>query len=759
MKIRIALPICFLFLSLPASAAADPDLTVSAINVRDQARLGFITPTAGRGILVWTEIQNLSADAAPDVALLCRRSLTPEGTPLAQVSVRTGPIAGRARKTLSVVFPAVAEPAANHMWCIVDGGNFVRERNEANNTMSVPFTIDANRDADFAVGLGDFKAWNKEQYGHRRVPFQVANSTQRGLAIPRPPGAGPSARWQAACVVLQMPWVNVRETGNMTHYPSGELPDAGSVDPVSLWLFPVNLSGMPPASGMPATLSLQCEITSGLFFLGPVIHRGDDLPQPDWMPMQVWWSKSVVLNIPNPDSARYEPLQDVSITSVSGSSTKMSDRPPQSNRTSFARFSVRLVRPVTSLDVTCAAARPGTPTQTRTLTLRNPGTTASGFLDLGVLAEGNYSVRCEADPNRIVQDDDRTNNARSAAAMVYRPGVDLAMVSVEARDHSKLGFVTPTVGKEIAVWAEIKNVSGEDAPDVPVVCRRSLGPNSPPLAEVSARSGALASNQSKVMTLRMPAVAGPATNQLWCMVDGGNFLRETDENNNAVAESFTIERTQASDFSIELRDFEPWIEDPLSHRRMALEVVNVSARGAASPPTASGGRSLRWQAACSVLQMPWVSVREVGNMTHYPGGDLPAPDASRPVSFWLFPVDLYGMPPPSKLPRILNLSCEVRTGLFMMAPVLHVGDKVPFEDWLLVQTWWSRTVLLSIPNPDSRVPTTDAPLDPAVALNRQSAHTTNVTTSLTQSKAPHEGVRRRAAIGCHDDLRVDCFVP
>ena len=697
--------ICVLLLSLAASAAADPDLTVSAINVRDQTRLGFITPTAGRGILVWTEIQNLSATAAPDVALLCRRSLTPGGTTLAQASVRTGRIAARARKTFSVVFPAVAEPAANHMWCIVDGGNFVRESNEDNNTMSVAFTIEANRDADFAVDLGDFRAWNREPYGHRRVPFQVANPTQRGLATPRPPGDAPSARWQAACVVLQMPWVRVRETGNMTHYPSGELPDAGSAEPLSLWLDPVNLSGMPPPSSMPAMLNLQCDITSGLFFLGPVVHRGDDLPQPDWMPMQVWWSKSVMLSVPNPDSARYEPLQDVSVTSVSGSSAKTSDRPPQSNRSSFARFSVRLVRSVPSLDVTCGATRAGTPSQTRTLTLRNPGTTASAFVDLGVLPEGNYSVRCEADPNRSIQDDDRRNNARSASAMVYRPGVDLAMVSVEARDQSKLGFVTPTVGREIAVWAEIKNVSGEDAPDVAVVCRRSLAPNSPTLAEVSARSGALVSNQNKVITLRMPAVAGPATNQLRCMVDGGNFLREIDENNNAVAESFTIERTQASDFSIELRDFEPWTEDPMGHRRMALELANVSSRGPASAPPASGGHSLRWQAACSVLQMPWVKVREVSNMTHYPGGELPAPDASRPVSFWLDPVDLHGMPPPSKLPRILNMSCEIKTGLFVMAPVLHIGDRVPFTDWHPSQTWWSRSVILSIPNPDSRVPT------------------------------------------------------
>jgi hypothetical protein len=138
------------------------------------------------------------------------------------------------------------------------------------------------------------------------------------------------------------------------------------------------------------------------------------------------------------------------------------------------------------------------------------------------------------------------------------------------------------------------------------------------------------------------------------------------------------------------------------HRSVYFDVVNTSPRGPATPPAGTVHR-LRWQAVCSILQMPWVSVREAGNMSHYASGDLPQPGTSRQAAFWLFPVDLNGMPDVTGLPATLNLACKITVGAFLPnVPVVHTGDPIPHPDWGMPSVWWTQSVMLTLPNPEAR---------------------------------------------------------
>mgnify|MGYP003578641634 CR=1 FL=1 len=81
------------------------------------------------------------------------------------------------------------------------------------------------------------------------------------------------------------------------------MPQPGSTQQGSFWIDPVDLSGMPPVSGLPATLQMMCTITVGAFLPNnPFLHNGDTLPQPDWGSPVIWWKQSVVLNLPNPEA-------------------------------------------------------------------------------------------------------------------------------------------------------------------------------------------------------------------------------------------------------------------------------------------------------------------------------------------------------------------------------------------------------------------------------------------------------------------------
>jgi hypothetical protein len=521
--------------------------------------------------------------------------------------------------------------------------------------------------------------------------------------------------WQADCFIIQMPWVRVREVGNMTHYPSGSLPAPGESANASFWLFPVHLSGRPRPGDLPARLNLQCVIKTGLFMQGPVVHRGEELPEIDWMPTQTWATTTAIYEIPNPESRAYLPPQDVSVTAVSASGLPASDIPPQSTRNAFARFTVRLVRGVPSLEVVCRATRSGRPAIERLAMFSNTGTSLSNAIDFGRLPAGRYDFACTADPNRRIPDGDPNNNSRSASATIYDPGVDLVLLSLESRDYSRFGFITPTTQREIGVWVEVENRSGEDAPDVVISCRRSRSDEPPPTeprgrgvgtppAEGSVRTGVIRSAERKTFTVRLPAPTQPGPDQMTCTVDATNVLREVDEANNSRTEAFIIEPSRTTDFAIELREFAAWTPTtPLSgHRTLRFQARNPTLRGPATPPPPGARQSLRWQADCFIMQMSWVRVRENGNMTHYPSGPLPGAGVAVNSDAWLFPVNLYGYPYARDLPAMLTLQCELTTGLFVQGPVVHRGEELPRTDWVPQQVWWRGTATLPIPNPESR---------------------------------------------------------
>jgi len=122
-------------------------------------------------------------------------------------------------------------------------------------------------------------------------------------------------------------------------------------------------------------------------------------------------------------------------------------------------------------------------------------------------------------------------------------------------------------------------------------------------------------------------------------------------------------------------------------------------------PPAGRLERARWQAVCTIPQMLWVDVRQQGNMSLYPGGDLPAPGGNGSGAFWLWPVDLSGKPPVSTLPATLQLLCTVTTGAFPPnAAVVHAGDPSPHPDWLPVQVWSKHSVVLSLTNPQAIAP-------------------------------------------------------
>ena len=303
-RVRVAVVAIFAGLAAPAAASAMPDLRLTKVSPRDAGRQGLITPTAGRDIVAYVEISNVSAEDAPAMIVLCRRS-TPGSATLAEGAARADVIPRGRTVTVGLGVAGASQPGAGRMWCKVDAVDNVPESNEANNELTADFTVEEDGYADFRVGVrGGLRPWTTEPQGHRRVAFEIFNPSRRGPASATPLEVRERLRWQFECTVPQMPWVAVRETGNMTHYPGGDVPGAGQGVATSLWLDPVNLSNHPPASGMPAMLTLQCTVRVGAFQPNvPVTHVGDSLPRPDWGSPVVWWSENVTLNLPNPESA------------------------------------------------------------------------------------------------------------------------------------------------------------------------------------------------------------------------------------------------------------------------------------------------------------------------------------------------------------------------------------------------------------------------------------------------------------------------
>ena len=278
---------------------------------------------------------------------------------------------------------------------------------------------------------------------------------------------------------------------------------------------------------------------------------------------------------------------------------------------------------------------------------------------------------------------------------------DVLVTKIEVRDGGRLGLIAPTAGRGISIYVEVQNRSGETAPDMNLICRRLMSAGGPTQAEATVRTGSVAANTTRTFTLAMTPAPSAGPSNMWCMVDGGNFVREADETNNTRALDFVIFADLANDFRVEIRNLKPW-SAATSNYSASFEVFNPG-RGP-EPPPAGVPQRLRWQAVCQLPQMPWVWIRAGPiNMSQYAGGDLPAPGQTVAGQFGLSGLDLSGKPPASSMPAMLNLNCEITVGAFMPnVPVAHINPSQITSDWGMPIVWWKQAVTLSLPNPEAK---------------------------------------------------------
>jgi hypothetical protein len=461
----------------------------------------------------------------------------------------------------------------------------------------------------------------------------------------------------------------------------------------------------PNVSTFPGTLQLACTLTTGAFLPNlPVVHQGSKTMQPDWAPAPKWWSKSVIYTIPNPESKSYQPPQDVAITAIAVSGSQTSNTPPLEGQHNFARISLKLQQSVARLEMACSAGPSSSGPLNRTTVVFNAGPSTSAVINLGLLAKGSNWVRCVADPYRKISDADTVNNTRAVTATVYAPGPDLAVTKIDIRDAGRYSLVTPTAQSKMRVYVDLQNRTGGSAPDNVLTCGQSTMRGGPILAQANVKTGPIGGGATKTLTLDLnaPSAAGPGS--LSCTIDANKAILEGDEANNTLAEDFVIFADVANAFEIDLTNFQPWTKDPLGHRRLRATLVNRSGRGPALPAPA-GSHRLRWQAVCQVMQMPWVRVRTAGDMRYYLGGDLPAPGQSTSVAFWLDGIGVHPWPQPQTMPKKLQFACTLTSGAFLPnMPVVHQGAKIPQADWMPAPKWWSKSVIYTIDNPESKLP-------------------------------------------------------
>lgn len=690
---------------LSTERMALPDLLVTAIEVSDGGRQRLVEPTAGSNVAVMVEVENRSSTGAPDVSVVCRRSITAGGPHQAQATVRTGPLSPNAKKTVSLTLSGATSAGPGSMWCIADGGNYVAEGDERNNTLTQSFVTHANDPNAFAIELRNFRPWVEEPLGHRRLVADVVNVSNRGAISPPPSGVRQRVRWQAVCQLPAMPWVRIRTAGDMRYYAGGDLPLPGQSARAQFWLDGLELYPYPPVSNFPATLQLACTLTTGAFMPNmPVVHQGVKTIEPDWAPAPKWWSKPVVYTIANPESKTYRPPQDVAITGVTVSGSQTADTPPLVGQHNYARIALELRQSVPRLDVACSAGTSSSGPLNRTGVVYNAGTSAMAVINLGMLAQGTNRIRCVADPLRKIAEPDTMNNVRLATATVLPPGPDLAIAKIHVRDAGRYSLVAPTAGSKMRVYAEVENRTGGSAPDNVLTCGQSTMRGGPVLETGNVKTGPIGGGAKKTLTLDMTTrSAGPGS--IACTIDATDGITEPDEANNTLAEDFAIFADVNDAFEVDLTNFQPWFENRPGTRTLRATLVNKSGRGPALPSLASTPHRLRWQAVCHLMQMPWVRVRTAGDMRYYAGGDLPAPGGTASVSFWLDGIGVHPWPQPSTMPKTVNLACTLTTGAFMPnMPMVHQGDKLPQPDWAPAPKWWSKSVVYTIANPDSRVP-------------------------------------------------------
>ena len=201
---------------------------------------------------------------------------------------------GRQTQVVKVVLPVPDRSSYFSVACKIDPRNRFLESDEANNTQSATFRAGLRSANGYAIELIDFeKQWPMGTYGHRTVRFKVLQPG--GIDQPDRNFTDFQFGWQAQCQLISMPWVRIREKGNMTHLPFGNLPGRGKTQAVSAWFNPVNLSGKPRLEAMPPVLPMECKLLVGVY-LPITTPSGTDLRI-----KMVFWSRSAKYQLANPE--------------------------------------------------------------------------------------------------------------------------------------------------------------------------------------------------------------------------------------------------------------------------------------------------------------------------------------------------------------------------------------------------------------------------------------------------------------------------
>ncbi|WP_353940493.1 CARDB domain-containing protein [Streptomyces sp. HUAS MG91] len=164
------------------------------------------------------------------------------------------------------------------------------------------------------------------------------------------------------------------------------------------------------------------------------------------------------------------------------------------------------------------------------------GASATVPVTIGKRAEGSYTVSALVDPTNAINEQDETNNSRTADTKLtvgQTPGPDLEVTGITSNPAS------PAVGANVTFSVKVHN-RGTSAVPAGSVTRLTVG-----TATLNGTTPALAAGASADVALSgsWTAVSGGAT--LTATADATNTVAETNENNNVLARSIVVGRGAA----------------------------------------------------------------------------------------------------------------------------------------------------------------------------------------------------------------------
>jgi hypothetical protein len=663
--------------------------------------MGLTWPETHAGLWAYVDVRNKAKgqEGRPfEISCTLLRGGNAGTVELATRSVTSkGIIHSGKTKRVKVVLPKVTVPGDHVVSCTVDSSGKIEEVDEGNNTVSASFQISKRSPDAHAIELVDFdKKWTAGSHGHKTVRFKAFQPGGRDYPA-NVTGGNAKLGWQADCHVMPMPWVKVRKVGNMTQLPFGSMPGHKKKVSASAWLDPVNLSGKPKLEDMPSVLPMACTVTVGAFVVLPTKPGQSDL-----RPVSKFWSTGRVIQLANPESK--QPL-------------------------SGDRLPTGAIEAATQNQVRGWACDPDTPNQSievelsfgkqrhyKTKVRADLASASSVNSKCGGGSKHTFSFK----PTKAILD--HLRGLPSHERVVYAKGfnsndlgkdadlgspkpisvsaaaIDLVASAVHPRDAKNFGLTHPEWKGPVSAYVEVENRSPNKLDDkVKVTCALHLGTNEKgtKLGSVSVMASPPGPKATKAILVKLPEITKLAKHFVRCEVDSDDRFEETDETNNIVTAQFRASTRGGNAYELKLTDFDAnWTKGPMGHRTIKFKAHRV---GGSDQPTKSfsSQHKLGWQADCKVIPMPWVTVAEVGNMTHRPFGPLPGRHDKLAASAWLDPVKLSGHPQLKDMGKTIPMVCKIQTGIFIPMPT-----KPGQTDLRPIKVFWEGSQVIQLDNPE-----------------------------------------------------------